>query len=128
MSDYGAAGLPGFWNSLTTAAGVDTRLLGLNGAPTGVTLRHNGAGYQRENSQTTVGNDSALLRDYLSAQPRHASLVGGLPAPEARITWVRGGFVVTTRWRSCATSSVVNCQSTGVSSELRGDSQAAISR
>ena len=64
-SDYGAAGLPGFWNSFTTTAGVDTPLLGLDGAPTGVTLRHNGAGYQRESSQTTVGNDSALLRDYL---------------------------------------------------------------
>ena len=64
-ADYGAAGPLGTWNTIVIDSGIPVQVLDLSGLPTNATLVHSGFGYQDSNSQTTTGDDSALLRDYL---------------------------------------------------------------
>jgi hypothetical protein len=64
---YGAAGLPGVWNSLRGDHGTTTRaLLGLDGQPTAVSLRQiGGLDTPTMVDPSTTGDDSELLDDYL---------------------------------------------------------------
>lgn len=64
---YGAAGLPGVWNSLRGDHGVTTpNLLGLDGEPTTVSLRQIG-GFDTPTviDPDTTGDDALLMDDYL---------------------------------------------------------------
>lgn len=66
-ADYGAAGLPGVWNSFPgTHAVTVPNLLGLDGLPTAVSLRQIG-GFDTPlvNDPETSGNDALLMDDYL---------------------------------------------------------------
>lgn len=66
-SSYGAAGLPGTWNSLRADHGTTTyNLLGLDGLPTTVSVRQIG-GFDTPTASDpdTSGDDATLMNDYL---------------------------------------------------------------
>lgn len=92
-SGYAAGGLAGVWNPLIVAQGLPQSLVGLNGEPVAATLTQVGAtGAVSTPFQTTVGDDSALLRDYIfSPGPMITiDIVGLLPGDYQVLTYALG--------------------------------------